>query len=90
MAQRPREAAPWANLARTLRRQGESALADEAFASAFAAEPTDAQLLWERAETLRRAGKLAESKKLLRQLADGTWQPRFATLKRQARTQLQR
>src|SRR5262249_37180451 len=85
---RPGESGPWAELAQTLQRQGELALADQALASAFAAEPTNAQLLWDRAQNLRQAGRLAEAPQLLRQLADGSWQPRFESVQRQARWQL--
>jgi tetratricopeptide (TPR) repeat protein len=88
IAQRPAESAPWLNLAQTLGRQGELDLADRAFAAAFAAEPTDAQILWDRAQNLRQAGKRPEANKLVRQLADGTWQPRFQALQAQARWHL--
>ena len=84
---RPGSSGPWLGLAGALRRQGELKQADEAFASAFAAEPTNAQILWDRAQNLRQAGNAVESKKLLRQLADSTWQPRFQTLAAQARWQ---
>lgn len=87
---RPNESGPWADLARTLLRQGDVMLADRAFAAAFAVEPTDAQLLWERAENLRQAGRLAAARRLYRQLAEGSWQPRFAGLRTQARWQLEK
>ena len=64
-------------------------LAEEAFASAFAAEPTNAQILWDRAQNLRQSGNAVEARKLLRQLADGAWQPRFQALVSQARWQLE-
>jgi ferric-dicitrate binding protein FerR (iron transport regulator) len=64
-------------------------LADRAFAAAFAAEPTDAQILWDRAQNLRQAGKRPEADKLVRLLADGTWQPRFQALQAQARWHLE-
>ncbi len=85
---RPGSPEPWLGLAGTLRRQGELKLADEAFASAFAAEPTNAQILWDRVQNLRQSGNAVESKKLLRQLVDGAWQPRFQALVAQARWQL--
>jgi hypothetical protein len=85
---RPKESGPWAALAETLRRQGELTLADQAFASAFGAEPTNAQLLWDRAQNLKQAGRRAEANKLLRQLAEGSWKPRFQALQKQARWQL--
>ena len=66
-------------------RKGDLELAGRAFAAAFEAEPTNAQLLWDRAVNLRQAGKRVEARKLFRRLADGTWQPRFAWLQTQAR-----
>ena len=38
---------------------------------------------------LRRLGKTVEAQALFRQIADGTWQPRFQGLQNQARAQLQ-
>jgi hypothetical protein len=34
---------------------------------------------------LQQQGQIAESRKLMRELAEGTWQPRFNGLKAQAR-----
>jgi thioredoxin-like negative regulator of GroEL len=88
IALQPGESTPWVSLAQTLGRQGELDLADRAFAAAFAAQPTDAQILWDRAQNLRQAGKRPEADKLLRQLAEGNWQPRFQALQAQARWHL--
>jgi predicted Zn-dependent protease len=85
---RPGESQPWMDLAENLRKHGDMKQADLAFASAFAAEPTNAQILWNRAQNLRQSGNVVESQKLLRQLAEGTWQPRFQPLQAQARWQL--
>jgi tetratricopeptide (TPR) repeat protein len=85
VALRPNESGPWSGLAQELSRKGDLDLADRAFAAAFEAEPTNAQLLWDRAMNLRQAGKHVEARKLFRRLADGTWQPRFAWLQTQAR-----
>jgi tetratricopeptide (TPR) repeat protein len=82
---RPNEADPWLDLARTLSRQGDLDLADRAYTAAFEAEPTNAQILWDRAQNLRRAGKSMAARRLLQQLAQGKWQPRFEWLKTQAR-----
>jgi Flp pilus assembly protein TadD len=90
IARHPTEAGPWSNLGETLQRQGDPALADRAFRAAFEAEPTNAQLLWDRAQNLRQGGQAAEARKLYRQLAEGTWQPRFNWLQTQARWQLAR
>jgi tetratricopeptide (TPR) repeat protein len=85
LAQRPNEAAPWLNLAQTLRDQHESDLAARAYALAFEAEPTNAQILWDHAQMLQQSGRLDAARPLLRQLADGQWQPRFQTIQSQAR-----
>jgi hypothetical protein len=89
VGQRPNESGPWASLAQALRTEGEFALADRAYATAFAAEQTNAQLLWDRAENLRQAGRWEEARRVYRQLADGTWQVRFAGLQQQARSYLE-
>jgi tetratricopeptide (TPR) repeat protein len=86
----PNESGPWLSLANTLGRRGALDLADRAYTAAFDAEPTNAQILWDRATNLRQAGKLTEAKKVLRQLAEGKWQPRFTWLQTQAKWQLER
>jgi tetratricopeptide (TPR) repeat protein len=90
VARRPNESGPWLALAGTLSRTGELDLADRAYAAAFEAEPTGANILWERAQNLRQSGKLTEAQKLYRQLAEGDWQPRFNWVRSQARWQLER
>jgi tetratricopeptide (TPR) repeat protein len=82
---RPNESGPWQQLAQSLVQRGDFDLADRAYKAAFEAEPTNAQLLWDRGDNLRRAGKVAESQVVFRQLADGDWQPRFRWLQQQAR-----
>jgi Flp pilus assembly protein TadD len=82
---RPNEAGPWVSLAQTMRQQGDVELADRAYAAAFAAEPTNAQTLWDRAQNLRQAGRRVEAQRLFCTLAEGKWQPRFAWLQTQAR-----
>jgi tetratricopeptide (TPR) repeat protein len=88
LAQKPHEAGPWLTLAQSLQQQGDAELADKALAAAFAAEPTNAQTLWDRAQLLRRCGRSAEARALFKQLAEGTWQPRFAWLQGEAKRQL--
>jgi ferric-dicitrate binding protein FerR (iron transport regulator) len=86
----PNEAGPWLNLAESQRKAGDYDLADRAFAAAFDAEPTNAQILWDRAQNLQRIGKSTQAQALLRKLADGQWQPRFSGLQAQARWQVGR
>jgi tetratricopeptide (TPR) repeat protein len=85
---KPNEAGPWAELAQGLRRTGDLFLADRALKAAAEAEPTDADLLWERAQNLRQAGRLPEARSVLRQIADGRWQPRFLPTQARARALL--
>jgi tetratricopeptide (TPR) repeat protein len=85
LAVKPNEAGPWTSLASSLRQEGNWRLADKCYAMAFAAEPTNAQLLWDRAQHLQNQGQIAESRALLKQLAESEWQPRFNGLKAQAR-----
>ena len=86
LADRPSEAGPWQSLAAMLRQEGEWQLADRAYATAFDVEPTNAQILWDRAQLLQQVQRLDEARKLYRQLADGQWQPRFSWIQNQART----
>jgi tetratricopeptide (TPR) repeat protein len=84
----PNESGPWLGLAQSLRQEGDLGLADRAFAAAFEAEPTNAQILWDRAQNLEQSGNHLEAQKLYRRLADGPWQPRFNWIQSQARWQL--
>src|SRR5262249_30871386 len=86
---KPNESGPWVQLAENLRQGGDLELAELAFRAASESEPTNAQILWDRAQNLRQAGKTAPAQQLLRRLAEGQWQPRFQGLVGQARMQLQ-
>ncbi len=89
LAGKPNESAPWLGLAQQLRQQGELDLSARAYASAFAAEGSNAQILWDWAQVLRQSGKADEALKLCRQIADGRWQPRFSWLQTQAKRYVQ-
>jgi tetratricopeptide (TPR) repeat protein len=90
IALRPNEAQPWHDLAATLVRQGDLELADRAYQAAFDAEPTNAQILWDRAQNLRQMDRMQEAQDLLRKLAEEKWQPRFSWIQQQARRQLEK
>ena len=75
-------------MAQALRADGDYDLADKAYAAAFVAEPTNAQILWDRAQSLQQAGKATEARQVYCTLADGQWQPRFRWIQQQARYQL--
>ena len=85
LAKRPNESAGWLNLASSLRQQGDWQLADRAYATAFDVEPTNAQILWDRAQLLQQSQRIEEARQLYRQIADGQWQPRFNWIQSQAR-----
>ncbi|MBI4615719.1 MAG: FecR domain-containing protein [Planctomycetes bacterium] len=88
LAMRPNEAAPWLDLARSLRADGEFALADRAYELAFEAESTNAQILWDRAQNLQQSGRHDEALSLYRRIARGDWQPRFSWIQGEARRYL--
>jgi hypothetical protein len=90
VALRPNEAGPWSGIAEEMRQAGEADLADRALQAAFEAEPTNAQHLWDRARHLGQAGQTARARALYRQLAEGSWQPRFAWVQAQARRELEK
>jgi tetratricopeptide (TPR) repeat protein len=85
LALRPNESAPWLSLAQSLVREGRNELADRCYDAAFRAEPTNAQILWDRAQQLQRIGKVSEAREQMQLLAAGDWQPRFTWIKQQAR-----
>ncbi len=64
-------------------------MAGPSSAAAFEAEPTNAQLLWDRAHNLNQAGQVTEAQKLYRRLAESPWQLRFRWLQDHARWQLE-
>lgn len=86
LAAKPNEAAPWLAMAGELQGRGDYELADRAYAQAFAAESTNAQVLWDRAQNLLQVGRQEEARGVLRQLANGEWQPRFAGVQERARS----
>ena len=89
LGQRPNESGPWLGLAQSLQREGDFRLADRAYVAAFEAEPTNAQILWDRAQSLRQNDQQAEVQKVLRRIVEGDWQSRFGWVRSQARWQLE-
>jgi Tfp pilus assembly protein PilF len=79
----------WQMLAQVMSRQEDFVLADLAYSQAVAADPSDAAILWEQAQNLRRAGRNADSAKLLKRIAHESWDPQFKELQAQARWQLE-
>jgi len=87
---KPNESAPWTNLAQRMAAKNEYVMADKAYATAFEIEPTNADLLFSRAQLLRRRGRHDLARPLLEQIANGEWQPRFQNSKSQAARLLSR
>jgi ferric-dicitrate binding protein FerR (iron transport regulator) len=85
---KPNEASPWLGLAQSLQSEGQLDLADKAFAVAYDAEPTNAQILWDRAQNLIQAGRAGDAQAVYRALAEGSWQPRFQGLQNEARQRM--
>ncbi len=86
----PNQSGPWAALGKRLTDENTLDLANLAYKAAAESEPTNARLLWERAQTLRRASKLDEARKILQQIVDrNDWSPQYASIKSQARWQLE-
>jgi hypothetical protein len=90
LAEYSSEAAPWKRLAEALVGQGQLELADRAYVQASAAEPKNAQLLWDRAANLKRSGKDEAAREVLRELSGGEWQTEYLRLKDEARRELNR
>ena len=63
-------------------------MADKAFKAAYEAEPTNAQILWDRAGNLQQSGRTVQAQSLYRQIAEGDWQPRFQGLVSQAKSRV--
>jgi tetratricopeptide (TPR) repeat protein len=89
LAARTNDATAGLQLARALTQEGSLELADRAYRAAAEAEPSNADVLWERSQNLEQAGKPTEARRLLRQLADTTWADQYQPVQQQARRQLQ-
>ena len=85
LAERSNEAGPWVSLAGELRRQGRFELAVRAYTTAFEVEPTNAQVLWDKAQLLQQSGRHVEAQKMYRRIATTDWQPRFNWIKQMAK-----
>ena len=84
LATRPNDADSLRKLAAELSDAAQLELAERAYGAAFAVEPTDAQLLWDRALVLQRLNRNEDARAIFKQIAEGQWQPRFENLRQQA------
>jgi ferric-dicitrate binding protein FerR (iron transport regulator)/predicted Zn-dependent protease len=85
----PDETGTWVGLAHSLSREGDPGLAERAYAVAAAADPENAQLLWDRAQNLRQAGQAEEAEQLFRTLAGRDWPTAYRGISARARWQLE-
>jgi hypothetical protein len=81
-------AADWLELAHRLRDQHEHDLAERAFAEAAAREPSNAEIVWERALNHRAAGRAGAARALFQQLDKGVWDERYRSFQSRARQAL--
>ncbi len=79
----------WLELARSQASERRFELADRAYRSAFAAESTNAQILWDQASMWDRANQPRRARALYDQLAHGRWQDRFQSLQQRAQRLLE-
>lgn len=88
LAGRSGESAPWRTLAQSLTESQDVDLADMAFARAFATEQTNPEILLEHAVFLQSRHRRVAAERLLRQIVNSNWQPRFAHVRQQAQSML--
>jgi tetratricopeptide (TPR) repeat protein len=78
----------WRFAALLAEEQGQYELADRSYELAFNADPTNAEILRNRALALIETGRGAEARGLLQTLASGSWNPKHAGLQTQAKRAL--
>jgi tetratricopeptide (TPR) repeat protein len=87
--EKPNDPPAWLSLGKTLRNEGCVDLADRAYQRAFAAEPTNAGILWEHAQMLEQTGKSDAALQCYQQIANGQWESQFEAIQNQARKAVQ-
>ena len=88
LADQPRSAEQWKSLAIEMNNKDFVDRSHTAYTTAFECEPTNPEILWHHAATLKARGRQAEGAALLKQIADGQWQPRFSGIQQQAKDAL--
>jgi len=89
LAGRAGESGSWKTLAEELIKANELALADIAWERAYDLQQTNPDLLLKHAEMHRTQGNKRKSQRLLRQIINGNWQPRFSSTVQRAREMVQ-
>jgi tetratricopeptide (TPR) repeat protein len=85
LASKPRDSSLWRKLAVEMNNKGLVDRSHEAYTQAFACEPTNPDILWHHAATLKARGRRAEGNALVKKIVEGQWQPRFSNIVKQAK-----
>jgi hypothetical protein len=86
----PIEPPDWWKIAQDFCEQGRYQLAEHAFRTAAEAAPDNPQILWDRAQNLRQAGKDAEVRAIMRNIAGRDWGVGYQALRDRARKELEK
>ena len=81
-------ASGWANLRGPCGSKGTSIWPTGPMRRPSTAEPTNAQILWDRAESLQENGRPDQALPIFRQIAAGPWGPQFSGLQERAKQQV--
>lgn len=88
LAETPDQATVWQTFATAMNAEQRFQVADNAWSTAFACEPTNPEILLQHAQFLRSTNQHSRAGDLLMRIISGTWQPRFDSVKSQAQAQL--
>ncbi|MBC7821210.1 MAG: hypothetical protein IAG10_30350, partial [Planctomycetaceae bacterium] len=88
LAETPDRSTVWQTFATAMHSQQRLVVADRAWSTAFACEPTNPEILLQHAQFLRSTRQEHKSRELLTKITTSTWQPRFENTKQQAQTLL--
>ncbi len=88
LAETPDRSAVWTTFASAMHSQQRFVVADRAWSTAFACEPTNPEILLQHAQFLRSTRQEQKARELLTKITTSTWQPRFENTKQQAQSLL--
>ncbi len=88
LAETPDQSLVWQTFASAMQSQQRPIIADHAWSTAFACEPTNPEILIQHAQFLRSTRQEGRARELLEKVVNSQWQPRFEPTKQQARTLL--
>lgn len=87
LAKTPDQSAVWQTFANAMNEEQRFVEADRAWATAFACEPTNPEILYQHAVFLRSLRQEQRAVDLFHRVATGAWQPRFDDVKHRAQFQ---